>query len=87
MLEAVNWDDLQIVDIQTTDERSFLPDVVRILHGFDDGCIIPKGATSKDKLLERLQALPDFRKDALIDAMSSPANGRFLYWQRTKQNA
>ncbi|MCG6154301.1 hypothetical protein [Rubinisphaera margarita] len=86
-IESISWNDLQLVEIHTTDEGPFLPDVFWVLHGSDGGCIIPQGATGEAKLLESLQALPQFRDEAMIDAMSSAENNRFVCWQRSEKNA
>ena len=79
-IETVEWDDLQRVEVLTTDEGPFAPDVFWILHGSRSGCVIPQGATGERELLERLQALPGFRNEAVIEAMSSAVNQRFLCW-------
>jgi hypothetical protein len=53
-----------------------------VLHGRDGGCAVPQGATGDRLLLERLQALPGFDNNAVIEAMSSTSRRRFLCWQR-----
>jgi hypothetical protein len=47
------------------------------------GCRSRQGATGDDQLLERLQALPGFDNNAVIAAMSSASNRRFLCRERT----
>ena len=42
--EKVAWDDLQKVEILTTSDGPFPPDVLWLLHGKDKGCVIPQGA-------------------------------------------
>ncbi len=78
--ERISWSDLQKVEIFTTDEGPFVPDVFWILHGSQHRCTIPQGATGDDLLLERLQELPGFDKEAFITSMSSPSNARFVCW-------
>ena len=80
-IEAVTWTDLRAVLIETNDEGPIGPDVFWILVWRQGGCVIPQGATGEDALLIRLQALPGFDNDALIAAMSSTANQRFLCWR------
>ena len=80
--ESVTWADLQAVLIETNDEGPFAPDVFWILVGRPGGCIIPEGATGEAELLNRLQALDGFDNDAVIAAMSSTDNQRFLCWKR-----
>ena len=81
-IESVTWDDLQGVLIETNDQGPIGTDVYWILAGKRSGCVIPQGATGEDALLGRLQALPGFDNQALIDAMRSTENQRFVCWRR-----
>jgi hypothetical protein len=81
-VERVGWADLQKVEVVTTGDGPFAPDVFWVLHGTDSGCAVPQGATGDTQLLERLQTLPGFDNHALIEAMSSTSNRSFLCWQR-----
>ena len=85
-VESVTWDDLQCVEVVNTDEGPFLPDVFWILHGSHDRCVIPQGATGEKQLLERIQQLPGFDNQALINAMGVTTNKRSLCWRRPKAN-
>jgi hypothetical protein len=80
--ERVAWNDLQRVEIITTDEGPGAADVFWMLHGSATGCVVPQGATGANRLLERLQALPHFDNSAVIQAMGSTSNNRFLVWSR-----
>lgn len=82
MTERVAWGDLQRVEIVTTDEGPAVEDVFWLLHGSTTGCVVPQGATGQKRLLERLQALPHFDNSAVISAMGSTSNKRFLVWSR-----
>lgn len=81
-VEQVEWSDLNKVEVLTTDEGPFAPDVFWVLHGSKTGCVIPQGTTGDAELLKRLQALPGFRNEAVIDAMSSTSNRRILCWEK-----
>ena len=81
-VERVGWADLQKVEVVTTSDGPFAPDVFWVLHGADGGCAIPQGATGDSQLLKRLQTLPGFDNQAFIEAMSSTEDRRFLCWQR-----
>jgi len=85
--EAVRWDDLVEVGIVTTDEGPWSEDVFWILMASDrkTGCAVPQGAEGADKLLEALQKLPGFDNGAVIKAMGSTSNARFVCWRKTAQ--
>jgi hypothetical protein len=80
--DSVAWDDLKAVTVITTDEGPFAPDVLWHLEGGRGGCVVPQGAAGEDALLERLQALPGFDNEALVEAMSSAENRRFVCWKK-----
>lgn len=80
--ESVAWADLRAVLLETTDAGPFAADIFWILVGEQQGCVIPKGATGETALLERLQLLDGFDNIAVILAMSSTGNQRFLCWQK-----
>ncbi|MCS7015099.1 MAG: hypothetical protein NZM42_03130 [Gemmatales bacterium] len=79
---SVAWYDLQRVEIVTTDSGPFGPDVLFVLHGSSTKCIVSQGVEGETQLLERLQQLPGFRNEAVIEAMCCPENQRFLCWER-----
>ena len=80
--ESVRWDDLKAVLIQTTDEGPFGDDVFWVLLGNESGCVVPQSATGEKEFLERLQTLPNFDNEAVIEAMSSIDNNQFLCWKK-----
>ena len=82
LIESVPWDELRAVLLETNDQGPFAIDVFWILVGQRGGCVIPQGAHGEAALLERLQALDGFDNDAVIQAMMSTENQRFLCWQR-----
>ena len=82
-IESVRWDDLKLVGIETTDEGPYLADVFWYLVGEQSSCLVPLGASGENALVERLQALPGFDNEALIEAMSSTSNRKFVCWQRS----
>ena len=81
--EKVRWDDLRAVLVETNDTGPWGTDVFWMLVGRDakSGCVVPQGASGEDELLARLQKLPGFDNEALIAAMSSTDNQRFLCWE------
>jgi hypothetical protein len=83
--ETVRWDDLKEVGIITTDEGPFNEDVYWILEGINGGCAVSGGAEGMKELLGRLQKLPGFDNKAVIEAMGSTQNNRFLCWRRKSE--
>lgn len=83
-VERVTVAELQGILIETTSDGPFVPDVFWILVGTSGGCVIPQGATGESVLLERLQKLPGFDNEALIQAMGSTDDRKFLCWERKK---
>jgi hypothetical protein len=81
-VESLKWNDLKLVTIETTDEGPFVADVFWCLAGETSGCVVPLGATGEEAMLERLQALPGFDNEQLIEAMASTSNQRFLLWRK-----
>ena len=86
IIEEVKWDDLDKVDIMTNDLGPFVEDVYWVLHGKDSGCVIPQEVKESDKLLEKLQSLPNFNSEAFIEAMSCTENNTFTIWQKENDN-
>lgn len=83
--ESIAWENLDAVLVETTDQGPLLPDVFWLLLSKDmkSGCVVPQGATGEEELLKELQRkLPGFDHEALILAMASTENHRFLVWQR-----
>lgn len=87
-IDEIAWGDLIEVGILTTDEGPIQEDVFFMLLGptKEKGCSIPQGADGSQKLLERLGCLPDFDQGAVIRAMGSTSNNRFVCWQKKEAN-
>ncbi len=79
--ERVAWAGLRSVDILTTADGPFAPDVFFLLIGTVGGCAVPQGATGYEALLQRLQALPGFDNEAFIRAMGSTEEASFACWR------
>ena len=85
--EEVSWEELSAVEIVTTDAGPFVCDVFFVLHGDQRGCVVAQEAEGCMELLERLQKLPGFNNQAVIDAMSCTSNARFSAWQKASASA
>ena len=82
--ETARWDDLLEVSIMTTDEGPFAVDVYWLLRGASGGCTVPSDAEGLEALLARLQQLPNFNNETVVQAMGSTANATFVCWTREK---
>ena len=82
-IESVNWDDLKIVVIETTDEGPYAPDVFWYVAGEETRCVVPLGATGEDLMVKRLKELPGFDNEGVAKAMACTSNSRFIVWQRS----
>lgn len=82
--ERIRWSELHEVGILTTDEGPMQEDVFFLLIAADgkSGCVVPQGAEGCEDLLERLQKLPGFDNEAVIKAMGSASNAKFVCWKR-----
>jgi hypothetical protein len=83
--ESVRWDDLYEVCIITTDEGPMVDDVVWLLKGQYSGCAVPSECDGAKDLIQRLQKLPGFNNEAVIDAMACTSNAQFVCWKRSNQ--
>ena len=77
--EEVRWTELIAVEVVTTDDGPAAEDVFFVLHGSAGGCVVPQGQMPEG-LLERLQALPGFDNEVLIEAMASVDHATFTCW-------
>jgi hypothetical protein len=80
--ETLLWSELQEVSIITTDGGPYVDDVFWELRGTSNGCLVPSQAEGIKELLSKLQELPGFNNEAVIHAMGSTDNAKFLCWQR-----
>jgi hypothetical protein len=83
VVEKVRWVDLEEVGILTTDEGPFADDVIWMLLGKNGtGCAVPSDTEGMGELLSRLQQLPEFDNEAVVKAMGSTDNAKFVCWKR-----
>jgi hypothetical protein len=82
IIDRIPWSELQAVLIETNSLGPFATDVFWVLVGRDTGHVIPSGIPGEDAMLERLQQLPGFDNETLIEAMSCTEEQTFLCWKR-----
>lgn len=78
----VKWEELEAIDIVTTDEGPFVEDVFWVFHGRQGGCVIPGELGSR--ILDFANRFPDWDTSAVVTAMGSTGNARFRVWTRGK---
>ena len=78
--KSVAWSELIGVAIETTDQGPFVEDVWWHLATKTDVLTYPSDATGADELLERLQNIPTFNNERLIQVMASTSNQTFILW-------
>ena len=83
-VESIAWDEVDEIVIVTTDDGPWADDLFWLFMSRDGakGCAVSNGADGFQPLLEKAQALPGFDNDAVIRAMGSATNQRFVVWKR-----
>ncbi|MFF0491124.1 hypothetical protein ACWDSJ_22775 [Nocardia sp. NPDC003482] len=81
-VEEVLWQELSEVRIITTADGPFADDVFFVLIGArGNGCVVPHSAADPH-FLARLQQLPGFDNDKVVEAMCTVQDRQFLVWRR-----
>lgn len=82
--ENIRWNEIDQVTILTTDQGPWSEDAFWVLEntGGTKGCMIGNGAKGFPELLDRLQTLPGFRDETVVEAMGTTSNKRFVAWRR-----
>ena len=81
-VQAIAWKDVHRVTIETNDSGPWGADVWWLLEGLRDRCVYPQGATGEAEVLPELQnRFPGFSDQAVITAMGSTSNARFVCWE------
>jgi hypothetical protein len=80
--QTMLWTELIGVAIKTTDEGPFAPDVFWVLGAKDKVVMYPGGATGEQEMLTRLQKLPSFNNEAVIEAAGCTDNKLFVCWEK-----
>ena len=82
-VQAISWQDVQCVAIETNDSGPWGADVWWLLEGQDNHCTYPQGATGDPEALEEYpKRFADFSHEAVIKAMGCTSNARFVCWER-----
>lgn len=80
--ERVAWGDLVQVSIVTTEDGPFDDDLFFLLQDDDgSGCAVGNAEAEATGLVARLQRLPRFDNEALIQASACAIEAHFVCWQ------
>jgi hypothetical protein len=79
---SLRWENIERVVIRTTDAGPFDDDVFFVVQAAGTTYVIPQGAAGTNQLRERLQQLPDFDNEAIINSMGCTDNQEFVCWER-----
>lgn len=80
--ESMDWEYLSEVTIETNSMGPWLCDVFWVLRAGERTIVIPQGATGEADLQVRLQQLPGFDNEELIQAMRCTREKVFCCWRR-----
>ena len=82
--ERINWNDVDQVQVLTTDEGPAVCDVFIVLHNTlsNSGVVLPQDREETDLVFKKLQRWPGFDNENFIKAMGSAKNEWFLVWKK-----
>lgn len=84
-VQSIDWDLLERIVVETNDGGPLATDVWWILEGGGQRCMYPGGATGEQLALDRYgDQLPGFDPEAVVRAMASASNARFVCWERQR---
>lgn len=82
--QQIAWAQVERITIETNDSGPWGADVWWLLEGAGVRCTYPGGATGDpEALAEYGRRFPGFNHTAVIEAMGSVSNARFVCWERT----
>jgi hypothetical protein len=82
-VNSIRWNELKEVSIQTTEGDPATEDVFFEFAGLerDHKILLPQTSEGVDQLLRRLQGVPGFEHQAVIDAMASTEQAKYICWK------
>jgi hypothetical protein len=78
--ESIKWDAIIGIAIETNDQGPLVEDVYWLLASKEKVISYPSEATGTEAMLKRLQEIPTFNNERLIDAMTCTDNQTFFLW-------
>ena len=81
-VEDIKWDEIEEINIMTTDQGPFVPDVWLILLGNGKSCSIPQGSKGWEELYSKVSKFSDFNFENAIKSAVSTENKMFNLWKK-----
>lgn len=81
-VEHVAWPDLNLIEIHTTAAGPTADDVFWVFHASNGSGVVVPSSVAPDDLLARVQQLPGFNNEVLIQAMGSTDDAAFECWRK-----
>ena len=72
LVEKVKWSELERIRLMDTGDAPFSPAVFWLLEGSTGGCCIPSGAVGEAEMLSRLQTLPGYNSQVILQNRERP---------------
>lgn len=83
VIEYVEWDNLEEVGVRTTGTGPYFEDFFLLLHGKDNsGCVLPLQEAIDTGIVEKLQSLPGFDNEKLMQASLDLHESYYICWQK-----
>jgi hypothetical protein len=80
--EEINWNEIEEINIMTTDQGPFVPDVWLILMGNGKRCSIPQGYSGWEDVYNKVSKFPGFDFENVIKSATSIENKTFNLWKK-----
>ena len=82
--DKINWDEIDLIQVLTTDEGPYVCDVFIILQNTatKNGVAVPSDRLETKLIVDRIIKFPDFDGKTWIEAMGSAENKWFTVWKK-----
>lgn len=81
-VEQIDWDEIQEIKLENTDEGPFLPDVWLVLTGNGKKCSIPQGLHGLQKVYDIVSKYNGFDFGNVIKSAGCTSNQIFELWKK-----
>jgi hypothetical protein len=83
VIERIAWNEVEAIDIVTTDAGPFVVDFFFVLSGNGRGVVVPLDLATKNNFVQELQnRFPDLDNGVIISASGSTRARQFVVWRK-----